>query len=104
MYVYRIQNCKGQGPYSISSSDWEQRSHDYRSRCREGILDDAPAPQDDGLFINGKYKFGFISLSQMQSWFWPLELIRLRNYGFKPTRVKAKCIEYGGKQIMFIPA
>lgn len=100
MYIYRIQNKYGRGPYTdFNCHLWKEKSHNDSNH---------PNPFQDGLrdnitFPPEKWVCGFISLEQLSKWFTKQELINLYNHDFFITklRIKKEYVQKGNKQIIF---
>ena len=116
MYVFRMQNKEGRGPYHqmftgpdgdwISyRSAWAIRAHEHPER--PGLM------FDDGLmhsirrmttFREREWRFGFKSKEQALEWFdSTTERARLAEHGFRVVRIRAERIIYGDKQVLFQP-
>lgn len=100
--VWRMQNDNGHGPYIMSN--WQDSPH--------GSFGDAahPMPHQDNFnskdafeLETGGHKFGFESQDHLNDWFSPAEQARLATHGYKPTKVKAKKVWAGDKQVFFEP-
>ena len=96
MYVYRIENNKGIGPYIGNVEPWQSSNHDNK-----------PNPIDESLIAcrstlkNYHYYCGFKDLNQLQAWFTPCEITTLSKQGFKIKRMKAYDIRIGKQQVIF---
>jgi len=95
MYVFRVENKKGEGPYrneaGIDSHLWGDEPH--------WGGDKHPSPYDDGVpHYSTKHIFGFITMGQLLAWFSTEELAKLSRLGFYPRIVKAKGIIRGYSQ------
>ena len=86
-YVYRIQNHKGQGPYSYKIGDYEGDDLDTYTRFWEEENKSHLTPREDGFAedslnrlnkenFNGFLKFGFKDLNQVKKYFSGSELKR----------------------------
>lgn len=88
VYLYRVQNEEGEGPYhayDIDAALWQSGRHSSPDR---------PAPYYDPeleyrAHIQVRWKFGFQTLRLLQAWFRPEELRKLEKLGFHPVRVRA---------------
>ena len=87
------------GPYGISglvsTSDWVEEAH-YSLPTPQSDIPNIPAFFDD-------YICGFKSLSQLQSWFTPLEIKNLKQLGFVIVQYKTKKTLKGSRQVLFVP-
>ena len=121
IYVYRIQNSKGNGVYrpeetskskKISSpyhDDIVLHALDYIVRkfsMRYSPMDSDVLSQNELLnFMDGDYYSAFSSLPQLFSWFpFVQEIMRLQDYGYFIYRIEAKKIITIENQSIFIPA
>lgn len=102
MWVYRVENEEGKGPYLSMPGKcdcWQTTDHNRSWRH--------PLPEDDIREWMGSYTslhlFGFKDKRQLYSWFSQEELNNLNKLGFVVKKMKAKEILYGGYQIAFIP-
>lgn len=121
MFVYRIQNKYGHGPYNPHklSKRKSNNSPYFSNKLLEAIdnlarLDDGfrfPPQQSDKLsrqelarFKKGHYMSAFASLKQLVAWF-PIEeeLKMLKKYGFDIYKVEAAKIIKLENQVIFIP-
>lgn len=107
MFVYRIENKEGEGPYyRTDSSRWCFDPHTAETG-RPGPYDDEGLSEywtDMRLKISKTYQFGFASLHQLCAWFTDAELKRLRSLGFEVVKYEMDQIEalvIGSKQAMF---
>lgn len=111
--VYRLQNDKGEGPYSGSGAGgdtkWQSEPHIHNDRTPHPANDEGFKSRDhDALdFFNerhpGEKFFGFENLDHLNQWFKPEELDRLNKLGFKPQKVKAQKVWSSGKQAFYLP-
>ena len=98
--VYRIENKYGNGPYvDFDHSKWTQREHSdntgYPNPYEEDLVTSRSNITDHGWFC------GFKNLNQLQAWFSPLELEKLKSLGFNIVRRKTNETRIGKKQLIF---
>lgn len=98
LYVWRIQNKEGFGPYRTCEDLWNFKTHRPR-----------PLPWYDGfalepmvLGFRGSAFFGFTSKKDLNSWFPSKDRETLKALGYNVVRVKAKKIWKGYRQVIFI--
>jgi len=102
MTVYRVQNEKGEGPYTAK---------DQMDLYLPGGGRMAPSPGEDFLSsephprYNKEMRFGFEKPEHANNWFGNQLLDMMNARGFKLTPVKAQKVfrSKSGKQVMFIP-
>ncbi len=96
MTIFRVEK-DGLGPYKTPiGSRWQEQSHNSLDRCPTPDIDFS---EDVG---NSKYKYGFASMDQLNSWFSPIELARLEKKGFKVVSLEADDVILGTNQLVFI--
>lgn len=101
MYVYRIENKHGLGPYSKGSTSTWQSGHHITSTGRPMPQDDIKEWKDLSYDEQHKYVFGFASLKQLQAWFRPEELSKLNASGYSIKRIRADNVVHGHTQVAF---
>lgn len=103
MYVWRIENEKGVGPYYGCEDRWETKDH---TKCKR-----TPSPGRDyvfkntplSFFLEDDYKFGFITIKSLRKWFSLKELKSLFKKEFFVTKHFTLNIIFGQNQCIFIP-
>ncbi|MCK5615628.1 hypothetical protein KAR91_77905 [Candidatus Pacearchaeota archaeon] len=111
LYVYRMQDRNGEGPYRMGHYDYNKDRYDWATR--KHAKPRHPTGYDDKILglsfekldgmIAKRYKFGFIDEQQAYDWFnCRTERSRLSATGFKMTRVQAAEVICGDKQLIFI--
>ena len=99
MFVYRIEDRDGRGPYSCGAK-WEDERHNSDNGH--------PSPTRDGLYrywhskepdIN--LKFGFTSTKQFRHWFSRNEQTKLLKFGYKLTKFKAELCDKSERQCVY---
>lgn len=102
MYVYRVENAKGEGPYAIRKNRPELSAWSTSNHSRADGPNHRPTKYQDGLSLCPEnLRYGFRPLRQMQSWFRPEELVRLGRLGYIPVRIKAYRVYHGEQQLIF---
>ena len=106
IHVWRMQDKYGRGPYQLGMA---------RKWVSGGHMDDKeehPTPSDDPGFSPGekvaavdnpKLRYGFATPGHLNDWFSSAEQAKLATLGFRPTKVKARRVWSGQKQVMFEP-
>jgi hypothetical protein len=90
IYIYRMQDSHGYGPYRRHSLERMDRELYYELFCLHGRDPHKPVPALDSMkrWPTRREICGFVSLDQAQRWF-PVGLrIRLGKYGFRLARVR----------------
>lgn len=113
MFVWRVQNKEGEGPYAGLGDPllWSKESH-----CKEN---GHPGPHDDEIYSQhmrrykarlpthpymfDDFKYGFITAKQLRKWFSKEELKKLRKLGYRPQKVRARYTIASHFQCAFIP-
>ena len=100
MFVWRVQNKKGQGPYTGNYKAWLKRSHCGATH---------PEPHHDGVSKDGCEALcsrdaicGFETKRQAFEWFAKAELERLAKRGYRLQKVEASKVWKGKRQVVFI--
>jgi hypothetical protein len=106
MDIYRVQDDEGYGPYAgrqdIDGALWQEEPH--------GETTATPGPMSDpGLnswyaspdFDLSEWKFGFLNMAQLNAWFTPYELIRLKQLGFSIVKLNAYDVKASEKQAVY---
>lgn len=97
MYVYRVEDMLGRGPYVgvQYQSTWADGDHN------NGV--DHPSPVEEGIpdRDRGERICGFMSLNHLQRWFSATELRRLAALGYHLRRVKAVDLTATERQCVF---
>lgn len=103
MFIYRIEDAHGCGPYTTSlKSKWMFTSHDDSYRHPVPFMDNKIK-----IFIlslgNDRHlsRFGFETLSALYEWFSDDELDRLTSLGFNIVEYFVNDYALGSKQIVF---
>ena len=99
--LWRMQNEKGEGPYTANRDAWWDEPHD-RTNGRPGPFGDPGFTEEDRKNIPQKL-YGFESIDHLNNWFSPTEQERLATHGYRPTKVKAKKVWTSGKQAIYEP-
>lgn len=102
--VYRVQNAKGEGPYSYGSDN-------TRDEWRTGRMVPTPTPEfDPGFYPHEKTEenfvgklFGFLNIDQYEKWYLPEQRKALKEHGFKLVPCKASKVWNSGRQVYFVP-
>ena len=120
IYVYRIQNSKGNGVYRPEETSKKKVKSPYGDHEAVSAIDILARnffpfrypPQEISnlskaelkLFLSGQYLSCFLSLAQLTAWF-PFygELSILSDYGYEIYRVSARKIVAADNQAIFVP-
>ncbi len=96
--VLRWENAEGHGPYN-SCNGGKSPASDFNHIDKEH-----PVPFEDGLTIKyGIHRCGFKDIVQANAWFNSEEQRVMTKAGFKLVERKASSVEYGKKQVIFVP-
>jgi len=98
MYVYRIENREGLGPYQGGVVTWRHYDEDH------------PGPQQDNIpydvVFSQQYHYGFKSKAQLLNWFSKSDLKRFESSGFYVMRYSVPDTHFnvykGGNQVAFL--
>ena len=100
MWVYRVENKEGHGPYratGVCSYDWGDEPHNGSNMHPTPTEDEIP----EAIVVKGDCICGFESIEQLEQWFSPTELRILNDLGFIPVKIESHTVHYGYHQIMF---
>jgi 8-oxo-dGTP pyrophosphatase MutT (NUDIX family) len=100
--VYRVQNKKGEGPYTSGSSATYAQIRPILNRP----VSATPEPDVDfDETLTGNMKFGFLAPEHAKEWFGPhgLKLLANNGYTLQPVAAKKVWVSKSGKQVTFEP-
>lgn len=94
MWVYRVENKDGEGPYRGPTNDWfnwQTRSHNH-----------LPTAPSEDLPTGRGWICGFKDKAQLNRWFTKKELLNLRKIGYRVKRISAAKVRRGKYQVVFV--
>lgn len=98
MWVYRVQNIHGRGPYYDTTENTKR--HDMLLRHDRDHIK-YPCPDVEGLdFLPGKHLCCFVNIQQLYLWFSHTEIEFMADDGYYIVAIKAKVIVASDKQAL----
>lgn len=111
---YRVENGDGRGPYQAAGCyGWKEHTHDQYHGKPCPHQDKIVLPVGEGNFYKNRggylpyeelstdYIYGFDTLDKLQKWFSKVELLILKEKGFKVVLVKGMSAFILEKQVAF---
>lgn len=108
MWVYRIQNKDGHGPYTAfldsNSPPWATKEHSAETGCPPPTRDGFKPSELKQFSWRFDIRFGFKDLKQLNNWFNKKELENLNKLGYNIYKIRASKVFKGKKQVVFVRA
>jgi len=119
MFIYRIENKNGKGPYRGENAPplekWIDRLDAHSDSSHpDAFWDEKKSIEEDSKYISWMilqkpqipetaFFCGFASLSQLHQWFSLSEIIKLKSLGFNIVQRKARIVFLLEYQVIFVP-